>query len=110
MTTAIDSVTSQGAPAQYLAVPLMLVFLVITAFVLYNQSFHPLARFPGPFVASFSNIWKTYHVAVGDYEHVLLALHRKYGKFVRVGPNHIDISDASAVKTIYGAGRTFKKR
>ncbi|KAK5999292.1 hypothetical protein QM012_005617 [Aureobasidium pullulans] len=46
---------------------------------------------------------------LSDYEHVLLALHRKHGKIVRIGPNHINISDASAVKTVYGSGRNFKK-
>jgi len=84
--------------------------LWITASVIHARFFHRLALFPGPFSASFTNLWKVYHVYVGDLEHVLLEAHRKHGKIVRIGPNHLDFSDASAVKAIYGSGRAFTKR
>ncbi|KAK0105970.1 hypothetical protein ONS95_004479 [Cadophora gregata] len=83
--------------------------LWITASVIHARFFHRLAPFPGPFSASFTNLWKVYHVYVGDLEHVLLEAHRKHGKIVRIGPNHLDFSDASAVKAIYGSGRAFTK-
>jgi hypothetical protein len=89
------------------------VVVFITAFVVqivYFAFFHALSKFPGPFLASFTNLWKTYQVARGDYEGVLLRLHQKHGKIVRIGPNHLDISDAQAVKAIFGSGRTFQKR
>jgi len=76
----------------------------------YGCFFHPLSKFPGPRVAAFTNLWKTYQVAAGDFEGVLLRLHQKHGKIVRIGPNHLDISDAQAVKVIFGSGRTFQKR
>ena len=79
-------------------------------YFVYSCFFHPLARFPGPFIASFTNLWKVYHVYSGDFEHVLLEAHQKYGKLVRIGPNHLDVSDAAAVKGIYGAGRAMPKR
>lgn len=110
MAVDVDSLASQDMAAQYLVRLLYLSSLLIVGRIVYTRLFHPLARFPGPFIASFSNVWKTYHVAIGDYEHVLLALHRQHGKIVRVGPHHLDFSDTSAVKTIYGSGRQFKKR
>ena len=79
-------------------------------YVVYYRYLHPLAGYPGPFVASLTGLWKTYQVGAGDFEKVLLALHQEHGKIVRIGPNHLDFSDASAVKTIYGAGKSFKKR
>ena len=84
--------------------------LWLTISIAYYRCFHQLSRFPGPFLASFTNLWKVYHVYVGDLEHVLLSVHRKHGKIVRIGPNHLDFSDASAVKSIYGSGRAFPKR
>ena len=77
---------------------------------IYYRFWHSLSRFPGPFVASLTNLWKVYHIYRGDFEYVLLDAHRKYGKIVRIGPNHLDISDVSAVKGIYGTGRDFPKR
>lgn len=93
-------------------VVLLSVLVIVYGFIqaLYNRYFHPLARFPGPLLASFTNFWKVYQVAAGNYEDVLLDLHRRHGKIVRIGPNHLDVSDSSAVKTIYGSGRHFKKR
>lgn len=79
-------------------------------YTIYYRFGHSLASFPGPFTASLTNLWKVYHIYRGDFEHVLLDVHRKYGKIVRIGPSHLDVSDVSAVKAIYGAGRDFPKR
>ena len=84
--------------------------LCVLSSIVYYDRFHPLAKFDGPFIASFTNLWKVYHVYVGDLEHVLLEAHRRYGKVVRIGPNHLDVSDAAAVKQVYGSGRAFQKR
>lgn len=90
---------------------LLVAFAVFVVFYLtYYRVLHSLSHFPGPFTASFTNFWKVYHVYRGDFEQVLLGAHRKYGKIVRIGPNHLDVSDASAVKSIYGTGRDFPKR
>lgn len=40
---------------------------------------------------------------------VAINLHRKYGPLVRIGPNHISVSDPAAVKVIYAAGKGFTK-
>ncbi len=37
-------------------------------------------------------------------------LHKKYGKVVRIQPNHVSIADDSAINTIYGHGNGFLKR
>ncbi|KAH7410748.1 cytochrome P450 [Cadophora sp. MPI-SDFR-AT-0126] len=94
---------------RWLTLSLILLWLWIAISIVQNRFFHRLSHFPGPFLASSTNLWKVYHVYVGDLEHVLLEAHRKYGKTVRIGPNHLDFSDASAVKTIYGSGREFPK-
>jgi len=84
--------------------------LLIVSYILFYRYYHELHKFPGPFLASFTNLWKSYHVYNGDFELVLREAHRKYGRIVRIGPDHLDFSDASAIKTIYGSGRTFPNR
>ncbi|KAL8707634.1 MAG: hypothetical protein Q9220_007372 [cf. Caloplaca sp. 1 TL-2023] len=39
----------------------------------------------------------------------MIALHRKYGRLVRTGPNEVSVSDPAAIKTIYAPGSKFKK-
>jgi benzoate 4-monooxygenase len=35
--------------------------------------------------------------------------HKKYGKLVRIQPNHVSIADASAIPIVYGHGNGFLK-
>ncbi|KAH7077544.1 cytochrome P450 [Paraphoma chrysanthemicola] len=97
------------ASAWYALHATAIICAIAVSFIFYYRFCHGLRRFSGPFYASFTNLWKAYHTYRGDFEHVLLDCHRKYGKVVRVGPNHLNISDAQAVKVIYGTGRAFSK-
>lgn len=38
-----------------------------------------------------------------------LKLHEQYGPLVRVGPNHVSISDASCIPVLYGINNKFWK-
>ena len=38
-----------------------------------------------------------------------IELHEKFGPLVRIGPNHVSISDPVALKTVYGFTNIFKK-
>jgi hypothetical protein len=77
--------------------------------VVYMRYLHPLAKYPGPFVASFTHLWKAYTMYQGQMEHVILDLHRKHGAIVRIGPNDLVISHPHAVKQIYLSGSSFIK-
>jgi hypothetical protein len=44
--------------------------------------FHPLAKFPGPFWASVTRLWLTYHNVKADEVGVIHALHKKLGKII----------------------------
>ncbi|CAE6458877.1 unnamed protein product, partial [Rhizoctonia solani] len=63
---------------------------------------HYRRRFSGPWVASFSASWLANSASSGKHYQQLLQLHDKYGKFVRIGPNHISIADADALEVVYG--------
>ena len=82
---------------------------IITYSVVYDIFLSPLVHFPGPGLAKVTGLWKAYHVQKGDLEKQLLRLHQRYGKVVRIGPNHLDVSDAAAVKGVLGGGKGWKK-
>jgi cytochrome P450 len=70
---------------------------------------HDLRKIPGPFLASFSNIDRIRSAIKGDQMTYHLDLHRKHGKLVRVGPNHVSISDGDTIPQIYGISTNFIK-
>ncbi|CAE6446559.1 unnamed protein product [Rhizoctonia solani] len=59
-------------------------------------------RFSGPWLASLTNSWLARAGGSGRYCQDLHLLHEKYGKFVRIGPNHISIADPDALEVVYG--------
>lgn len=78
-------------------------------YILYMRFMHPLARYPGPFLASLTNLWKAYEMYHGQMEYVIRELHDKHGAIVRIGPNDLVISHPDAVKQIYLSGSAFQK-
>ncbi|KAI2628736.1 cytochrome P450 [Hypoxylon sp. NC1633] len=69
-----------------------------------------LSDIPGPFFAGFTDLWRFCAQNSRGYSTALLALHRKYGKLVRIGPNHVSVSDPDAVALIYGSNPVWVKR
>lgn len=80
-----------------------------TIYVAYYRLFHTLSSFPGPFLASLTNVWKAYHLWTLHLPEKLLELHEKYGEVVRVGPNDLSIRTKSSSGLIYKSGRLMPK-
>lgn len=59
------------------AVALVAVALVIR--VLLRKYWTSIRDVPGPFVASFSSLWRVYHLCKGHIEEEIFDLHRRYG-------------------------------
>lgn len=83
--------------------------------------FHPLAKYPGPFLAKTSKWWAAYLSGTGDQHRCLKRLHDRYGDVVRIGsnrhfpfqiypltslsgPNELSIRDASLIHPVLGQG------
>lgn len=81
---------------------------------------HSVRGYPGPLLARFSDIWLGWVAARGHINADIHNAHRKYGvctcdhmhtllmilscppgKFVRLAPNHVSISDSTALQAIY---------
>ncbi|KAH6975709.1 cytochrome P450 oxidoreductase [Ilyonectria destructans] len=83
--------------------------VVLVVYLLYNKFHASLNSIPGPFLASFTNVWRLVDTAKGESQHTAIKLHRKYGPLVRLGPNVISVSDTEAIKTIYSVNGGFTK-
>lgn len=90
-----------------LAFTALLVYGFITS--LYSVLRPDLRHIPGPFWAKVTRLWTVNIVRDGNGPSEFLSLHEKYGKFVRIGPNHISVSDSSVIPTIYGINTPFIK-
>lgn len=69
-----------------------------------------LRQVPGPFVASFTNLWRLYDVSRNSHQDTLIRLHRQHSSdLVRVGPNAVSVADPEAVKMVYGLKSALRK-
>ncbi|KUJ14623.1 cytochrome P450 [Mollisia scopiformis] len=89
-----------------LSIPVLLLVYYVLPFL---TTFLSLSRVPGPFSAKFSNIWLGFSARNGGKFAAVDWAHRKYGKVVRVGYNHVSIADERALQVVYAHGNGFLK-
>ncbi|KIK71442.1 hypothetical protein GYMLUDRAFT_149556 [Collybiopsis luxurians FD-317 M1] len=84
----------------------LLSFLFIHILLPYILDPHSLRKLsiPGPRVAALSDLWLGYHSANGHRSEAVHALHERYGRIVRIAPNHVSIASPDALQTIYAHG------
>jgi benzoate 4-monooxygenase len=75
----------------------------------YFTTYQHLKQFPGPWVCKFSNIWLALGARQGQKYAWVDGAHRKYGKVVRVGFNHVSIATPDGLRTVYAHGNGFLK-
>ncbi|KAI1275593.1 cytochrome P450-like protein [Xylaria sp. FL0933] len=85
------------------------VVLVTVAWLIRNRFHNGLNKYPGPFIASLTDLWRLYEVWGRQFEVTNRKLHDKYGDVVRLGPNTLSFADPKALKTIYGLNKGFIK-
>ncbi|KAK3318887.1 cytochrome P450 [Apodospora peruviana] len=84
----------------------------VTVFVWHVVSWalSPLRRYPGPFLAGWTNLWRFVLMLKGEEYHLTVKkLHEKYGPVVRTGPNLLDIDYPELAKVIYGTDGKWSK-
>jgi len=70
--------------------------------IVYNLFFHPLRDFPGPISQRASSLPWAWQNVCGRQAFHTQQLHEKYGSVVRITPNHLSFTEASAWRDIYG--------
>jgi hypothetical protein len=86
--------------------------IAIVALVLYQLRWafnSQLNRIPGPMIARFTRLYRLSMVAGGRAPEEYRAAHERYGPVVRLGPQHVSLSDPAAIPVIYGVGSKFYK-
>jgi len=101
-TSVMDNVW--GVSWSFIVLALLATFLFYTLY-----DYLRLRHIPGPFFASFSNIQRLYWVLSGRAHDHHIALHKKYGPLVRMGPNMVSVGDPSETGKIYGITGKYKK-
>ncbi|KAF9053068.1 hypothetical protein BJ165DRAFT_835792 [Panaeolus papilionaceus] len=86
-----------------------LIGLVVTALAYRLSPLHPLYKYPGPRVAKCTSLYMTHVVWSGNRYKVYLELHRRYGDFVRIGPNTISINRHDIITSVYNAANCWNK-
>lgn len=82
---------------------------VVVAYLLRNKYGYGIHKYPGPFLAGFTDLWRFYDAYGRRSEKTFIALHEKYGDVVRIGPNVLSFADPKSLKTIYGLNKGFTK-
>lgn len=88
--------------------PLFGLALVVARF-LHIHFFHPLRRFPGPFWAVHTDLWRVYQLSTKRFPEKLLELHTRYGPVVRIAPNELSFDGVGIIEQVYKGGRKFVK-
>ncbi|KAI0112420.1 cytochrome P450 [Nemania sp. FL0031] len=83
--------------------------IVTGAWLIRNRYYNGLNEFPGPFMASLTDLWRLWDVWGRQSEVTHRKLHAQYGDVVRLGPRTLSFADPKALKTIYGLNKGFIK-
>ena len=90
---------------------LLTFFLLSVVLTLVNlvRAYFRLSGVPGPKLASFTDVWRLRAQNSPQYSVTIARLHKQYGKLVRIGPNHVSISDPGAVPIVYSTRPVWDK-
>lgn len=83
--------------------------VALVARIIYNKYGYGISGIPGPFLASWTDLWRFFTVWGGHAERVHIDLHAKLGSMVRLGPNCVSVSEPEAIKVIYGLASGYVK-
>ncbi|KAI0132090.1 cytochrome P450 ClCP1 [Xylariales sp. AK1849] len=76
--------------------------LYLLGLAIYRAFFHPLRKYPGPFILRITHLPMSYNNIRGRSAFYVASLFDKYGPVVRLGPDNVGFIDAAAWKDIYG--------
>ncbi|KAF4448425.1 hypothetical protein F53441_8148 [Fusarium austroafricanum] len=96
-------------PPPLVTVLLLVLLSPITGYAIYYAFFHPLAKYPGPFLAKFTGLYAAYHAWIGDLHIDMWRCHERYGPCVRYSPNYLLINTTQAYRDVYGHGKNVRK-
>jgi cytochrome P450 len=82
---------------------------IVVVYFLRNKYGYGIHKYPGPFLAAYTDWWRFFDALGRKTEKTYVSLHEQYGDIVRLGPNALSFADPKALKTIYGLNKGFTK-
>jgi len=101
MHTIIDCFRRVNIPTLVVLVPIAILLVHIVPYLLDP---HGIRLYPGPFLAKFSDAWLGWVSSHGHRSEIVHEMHKKYGPFIRIAPNHVSIADSDALGIVYAHG------
>ncbi|ETN41091.1 uncharacterized protein HMPREF1541_03026 [Cyphellophora europaea CBS 101466] len=83
--------------------------LLIAGIIVHRIHFHPLSKYPGPFLAKVTDLYAAYHAWIGDIHVDMWRQHERYGPYVRYAPDKLNVNNTAALKDIYSGSKNFQK-
>lgn len=87
--------------AWYSQATALLAVELIIAGAFYRLVFHPLAKYPGPLIGCLTDWYSAYWLVHGGRHLNFHNQHKKYGKYVRYGPNRLSINSVGASRDLH---------
>lgn len=90
----------------------LVIYYAATTYIAWRR----LRHFPGPALASITNLWSFFTIASGQCDSRITRVQKKYGKAVRIGPNSIMIYDPetlwriNSARSSYGRGGWYESQ
>ncbi|KAL4868857.1 hypothetical protein BDV12DRAFT_208924 [Aspergillus spectabilis] len=104
------SLTQRNALSQSAILTATFLASIFISVSVYRLFMNPLNKFPGFPLARITAFAQTIRISKNMDRHMILYnAHRKWGRFVRYGPNDISVSDADVVRVALGAGAVCTK-
>lgn len=88
---------------------LILLTAAVVIHLVRNKFNNGLNKYPGHPLAGYTNWWRFFDAWSRKAEKTHVALHRRYGDIVRLGPNVLSFADPRAIKIIYGLNKGMTK-
>lgn len=102
MVSVLSRVLQDPILVVYAAIPALIVSAL--GYVVYQRYFHPLASYPGPFLASITDLWQVSQFLGLKQPYNLTELHERHGPFVRYGPDKLSVTAEEIVPLVYQKG------
>lgn len=75
---------------------------LLSSVTVYRLFLNPLNAIPGPYFARLTGFSNCFRNTQWDNYHQLRRLHQQYGDFIRIGPNHLSVTDPAGVQVLFG--------
>jgi hypothetical protein len=96
------SLLARGQGINWALVTSFLASVLLAYFIInftYYVFFHPYAKYPGPFLAKFTDLYAGYHAWKGDLHLDMWRCHMKYGDKVRYAPNRLNVNTVTGLRS-----------